>query len=46
MNGVHDLGGLQCFGKIDNKGEDVKFVDDWGETVICLNALLFWRSWL
>ena len=29
MNGVHDLGGLQCFGKIDNKGEDVKFVDDW-----------------
>ena len=29
MNGVHDLGGLQCFGKIDNKGEDVKFVEDW-----------------
>ena len=29
MNGIHDLGGLQCFGKIDNKGEDIKFVEDW-----------------
>ena len=29
MNGIHDLGGLQCFGKIDNKSEDVKFVEDW-----------------
>ena len=29
MNGVHDLGGLQCFGKIKNKEVNVKFHEEW-----------------
>ena len=29
MNGIHDLGGLQCFGPIKDKDLDVKFVEDW-----------------
>lgn len=29
MNGIHDLGGLQCFGKIENRGVQVKFQEEW-----------------
>jgi len=35
MNGVHDMGGLECFGPIEN-GPDEKFHHDWERQVLAI----------
>jgi nitrile hydratase len=37
MNGIHDLGGLTCFGPIDREDDEPVFHDDWERRVFALS---------
>lgn len=39
MNGVHDMGGLQCFGKLEPNGEE-PFHHDWEKQVLALTLAM------
>ena len=46
MNGVHDMGGMQCFGPVEPEPNEPVFHSDWEARVLALNrALGYARAW-
>jgi nitrile hydratase subunit beta len=46
MNGVHDMGGMQCFGPVEPERNEPVFHSDWEARVLALNrALGYARAW-
>ena len=46
MNGVHDMGGMQCFGAVAPEPNEPVFHSDWEARVLALNrALGYARAW-
>jgi nitrile hydratase len=46
MNGVHDMGGMQCFGAVEPERNEPVFHSDWEARVLALNrALGYARAW-
>jgi len=40
MNGVHDMGGLQCFGKLSLDDKDTLFHHEWEKQVLALSLAM------
>lgn len=40
MNGVHDMGGLQCFGKLSLEDQDTLFHHEWEKQVLALTLAM------
>ena len=36
MNGIHDMGGMTCFGQIENDQNEPVFHDDWERKVLAI----------
>ena len=46
MNGVHDMGGMQCFGAVAPEADEPVFHNDWEGRVLALNrAMGYARLW-
>jgi nitrile hydratase len=46
VNGVHDMGGMQCFGPVEPEPNEPVFHSDWEARVLALNrALGYARAW-
>ncbi|HLH98155.1 MAG TPA: nitrile hydratase subunit beta [Xanthobacteraceae bacterium] len=46
MNGVHDMGGMQCFGRVAPEADEPVFHSDWEARVLALNrAMGYARLW-
>jgi len=46
MNGVHDMGGMQCFGPVEPEPNEPVFHSDWEARVLALNrAMGYARAW-
>ena len=46
MNGIHDLGGMHGFGKIERERDEPVFHDEWeGRVFAMARAMLRWGKW-
>jgi nitrile hydratase subunit beta len=46
VNGVHDMGGMQCFGPVEPEPNEPVFHNDWEARVLALNrAMGYARAW-
>ncbi len=40
MNGVHDMGGMTCFGPVEREDDEPVFHHDWERRVFALSAAM------